>query len=333
MGISRYYYIQLLLFAFIASVCTMSARADIPPMPDNANDLIYDYAGIIESRYHNEIRDSLRSIYFSNETAGSQVVVLTVKSLDGMSIEQYAHDVLESWGIGSNKLDNGLLILIKPKTGESPDEKGQVRIETGYGLEAALPDILCRQLETDSMMPEFKKNNYGLGILKSVKAVVPIVKGEYPPQCEAFLSSHQEEDGDDEPLSLSAIIVYVILYLFIFGLIWYIFFLPYKKDWYSIAQSPLFDLEVKATKAHIPTGVAHGTLDLSNNITANKKDEGKAAKKDDDKNAKEEDSIAGDIAANIFSAVVSIGIGALLGGGDCSFGGGSGGGGGASGSW
>ena len=311
-------HIKLVLLAFIAFIGTMSASADIPPRPNNANDLIYDYAGIIESRYYNEIRDSLRSIYFSNEEAGTQVVVLTVKSLDGVSIEEYAHEVLVSWGIGSEKSNNGLLILVKPKTGENSNEKGLVRIETGYGLEGALPDILCRKLETDSMIPEFEKNNYGLGILKSVKAVVPIVKGEYPPECEAFLNSCQEDD--DEPLSTSSIIICVVVYLLIFVPVWFFFFFPNTDDWYSIAQSPLLKLQTEAKKLKKTSEVAHGVAD-------NKTDN--ATVKKDDEIAGE---IAGDVASLVVSSAVGIAFSSLL-GTDIGFGGGSGGGGGSSGSW
>lgn len=222
--INTKHFILAILMLCIAS----TASADIPPRPKTTSDtlLVYDYAHVIDAQNLAVINDSLKSLFRFN---GSQVVVLTVNSLDGMEIEDYGLKVLRNWGIGDKEKNNGVLILIKPKTEKS---KGHVRIETGYGAEGALPDVLCKHLETDSMIPEFKKNDYGTAVRKAVSAITPIMKGEYPQDIAAFM---EKRDSN----SLIATIVYVILYILICGLIWYFFFMPTKKDWYSIMASPL----------------------------------------------------------------------------------------------
>ncbi|MBR5085571.1 MAG: TPM domain-containing protein [Muribaculaceae bacterium] len=221
----RYLFLLMIMMAAVTTI-----NAEIPPRPKNANELVYDQAHIIDSANLAIINDSLKNLYIYNKT---QVVVLTVETLDGMEIEEYCQQVFQEWGIGDKEKNNGVLIVVKPKTEKS---KGQVRIHTGYGAEGALPDLLCKKIQTDSMIPAFKENNYGLAIVKAVNLITPAMKGEYPQDIATFLKEKQEEKESNARI---AVIVYVILYLILCGLIWYFFFMPTKKDWYSIMASPL----------------------------------------------------------------------------------------------
>lgn len=221
---------RYIALALIALMAVIVATAQIPPRPKTADDLIYDNAHVIDSANYSVIRDSLRNLYMYNKT---QVVVLTVESLDGMEIEDFCQQVFQEWGIGDKETNNGVLIAIKPKTEAS---RGQVRIHTGYGAEGALPDLLCKKIETDSMIPAFKENNYGLAVRKAVSLIIPSMKGEYPHDIATFL---KEKEAEKERNSLIAVIVYVILYVLLCGLIWYFFFMPTNSDWYSIMASPL----------------------------------------------------------------------------------------------
>lgn len=220
---------RYLVLIIVATTIAFIASAGIPPRPKNANELVYDYANVIDSANFQAISDSLKALQAYNR---AQVVVLTVKSLDGMELEDYSLAVLRSWGIGDKEKNNGVLILVKPKTGDGPSEKGKVRIETGYGAEGVLPDVLCKQLQTDSMIPAFKKGDYGLAIRRAVNAIVPSMKGEYPAEISSFLEDKKSD-------SRTAAILYGILYILVCGLIWYFCFMPINKDWYSIIASPL----------------------------------------------------------------------------------------------
>ena len=227
---------RCLLIAALVLATVFTSNAQIPPRPKNANELVYDYAHVIDTATLAVINDSLNNLYSYNKT---QVVVLTVESLSGMEIEDYCQQLFEDWGIGDKKLNNGVLIVVKPKTERS---NGKVRIHTGYGAEGALPDLLCKKIQTDSMIPEFKENNYGLAILKAVNVITPAMKGEYPQDIATFLKEKQEEK---EMYTRIIVIIYIVLYILLCGLIWYIFFMPNKKDWYSIIASPL--LAITAT--------------------------------------------------------------------------------------
>lgn len=220
--------------AFVMLMAVMTVNADVPPRPANANELVYDYAHVIDSASLAIINDSLKNLYVYNKM---QVVILTVESLDGMDKFDYCQEVFEKWGIGDKKLNNGVLILVKPKQEGS---KGQVRIHTGYGAEGILPDLLCNKLVEDSMIPAFKEEKYGIAIRRAVDAIVPAMKGEYPQEVADFL---QEKKKD----SIIAAIVYSIFYILICGLIWYFFFMPTKKDWYSIMASPLIAASISSS--------------------------------------------------------------------------------------
>ena len=227
-----------LAVTIIASALMLNA--EIPPQPKNANELVYDYAHVIDSSYLKVINDSLKSLYRYNK---SQVVVITVESLDGMEIADYCQELFHNWGIGDKEKNNGVLILVKPKTETS---KGKVRIHTGYGAEGVLPDLLCKKIQTDSMIPAFKENNYGLAILKAVNLITPAMKGEYPQEIANYLKEKEKEKESD---ARTAVIIYVILYIILCGCIWYFFFMPTKKDWYSIMASPIFAASVASSSS------------------------------------------------------------------------------------
>ena len=232
---SRYFALAIVLLTAV-----LRMNADIPPRPANANELVYDYAHVIDSANLAIINDSLQSLYRYNK---SQVVVMTVESLDGMEIADFCQQVFHEWGIGDKKTNNGVLILVKPKTETS---NGQVRIHTGYGVEGVLPDLLCKKIQTDSMIPAFKENNYGLAIRKAVSLITPSIKGEYPQDIKTFL---EEKEKERESNSRIAVIVYVILYLILCGGIWYFFFMPTKKDWYSIMASPIYAATLTSSRS------------------------------------------------------------------------------------
>ncbi|MEE9322835.1 MAG: TPM domain-containing protein [Granulosicoccus sp.] len=107
------------------------------------------------------------------ETESSdQVVVVTVATLDGFDIADYANRLGRQWGIGTAENDNGILLLVAPK-------ERKVRIEVGYGLEGALTDALSSTIIQRELLPAFRKNDYPAGIDAGVNAILAAIKGEY----------------------------------------------------------------------------------------------------------------------------------------------------------
>jgi uncharacterized protein len=100
--------------------------------------------------------------------ARAQVAVVVVQSIGEEDIFDFAQKLFNYWAIGKAKEDNGLLILLVM-------DKRTVRLHTGYGLEGDLPDIVCKHIEMQKMVPHFKQQDYDTGILEGIREVVSIL--------------------------------------------------------------------------------------------------------------------------------------------------------------
>jgi len=109
-------------------------------------------------------------------TTSTQIAIVTVKSLCGNDKVAFTQELAEAWGVGQKGLDNGIVVMVKPKYS---NERGEVRIEVGYGLEGVLPDAIAKQIVENEMIPSFKQNDYSSGIAKAVTIIEEITKGEY----------------------------------------------------------------------------------------------------------------------------------------------------------
>lgn len=145
-----------------------SAEPKIPPAPTSGI-YVQDYAGVLSS----DTKASINSLGAKLTAATkAQVVVVTVKSLDGENIEQYALALLRNWGIGDKQLNNGALLLVAVNDRQS-------RIEVGYGLEGALPDAKTGRIQDEYMIPYFQKGDYNAGIWQGYRVLVRETAAEY----------------------------------------------------------------------------------------------------------------------------------------------------------
>ena len=101
----------------------------------------------------------------------AEVVVVTVPSLDGRTVEEYANGLFAAWGIGKERDDNGVLLLVAPSD-------RRVRIEVGYGLEPILPDGLAGEIIRDDILPEFRAGNVPRGIGRGLDRISRLIRGD-----------------------------------------------------------------------------------------------------------------------------------------------------------
>jgi uncharacterized protein len=130
---------------------------------------VNDYANVLTVDAKSALEEVLSS--FAASTT-NEIAVVTIPGLDGDTIEHYAVTLFEKWKIGNAKNDNGVLLLVAV-------DDHKLRIEVGYGLEGALPDILAKNIIETQITPAFKDGNYQLGILQGVYAIAEATKGEY----------------------------------------------------------------------------------------------------------------------------------------------------------
>lgn len=157
-------YFILLLQCFFAACAT--AAPQIPPKPTAAAGIyVQDYAQVLSA----EDKRRLLSIgqELDNKTT-AQLTVVTVKTLDGQPIEDYALSILREWGIGSKEKNNGALIVVAVQDRRS-------RIEVGYGLEGLLTDGLTGRIQDQAMIPYFRKGNYAAGIVNGYAVTASLI--------------------------------------------------------------------------------------------------------------------------------------------------------------
>lgn len=185
----------LAVMLIIALTHTMSLSAQVPDAP-NPPRLVNDFAGLFSAQQVKELEDSLD--FFARKTS-NQIAIVTMSDLGDMEPAQMAYEIGEKWGVGGKEDRNGVVILIKPKN----ETNGQAFIATGYGLEGALPDAICKRIVDSKMIPSFRENDYFSGVVHALEVIKPIVAGEY--------SKEQFEEDEDEEFIWALIIFFGII--------------------------------------------------------------------------------------------------------------------------
>jgi uncharacterized protein len=145
----------LAAFAFVALALTF------PPLTGR----VVDSANIIPRAVAERITAKLASL---EAKSGIQLVVATVKSLEGDDIEPYANALFRAWKLGEKQRNNGVLLLVAPN-------EHKARIEVGYGLEGTLTDALSKIIITNAMAPRFKAGDFGGGIERGVDDIITVL--------------------------------------------------------------------------------------------------------------------------------------------------------------
>ena len=127
-----------------------------------------DLAGVFTSDRARALEGRLRAV---EEETSHQIVVLTVPSLAGEAIEQFSFRVAESWALGHEGIDNGMLVVV------SPTDR-RAHIEVGYGLEGAVPDVVAARVLRERMVPRFRQGDTAGGIEAGVDALAAATRGE-----------------------------------------------------------------------------------------------------------------------------------------------------------
>lgn len=138
------------------------------PITANAHAFVSNPDGILKEetvQQMNSMIDSLRS------QTGAEVAVAVVNSIGQAELNNFATELFKTWGIGKAKQDNGLLILFVL-------DLKKVKFEVGYGLEGVLPDAICKRIQMQAMIPEFKTGNYDAGMIAGLSRAIQTIKQE-----------------------------------------------------------------------------------------------------------------------------------------------------------
>ena len=150
---------------FIFSAFVLQAQT----FPEKPNRLVNDYTNTLSQAEINQLEQKLVAF---DDTTSTQIAVVLIKSLEGYDVADYAVRLAETWGIGGSKNNNGVLLLAS-----IGDRK--VTIQTGYGVEGALPDAISRRIIENEVTPNFRTGNYFGGLDQGTSAIISYTKGEY----------------------------------------------------------------------------------------------------------------------------------------------------------
>ncbi len=132
---------------------------------------VNDYAGLMSMQGKQALEARLTQL---EKDTTAEVAVVTIKSLEGYSIEDYAVRLFENWKIGKKGKDNGVLLLV------ALDDR-KMRIEVGYGLEPIITDGRAGRIRDDDVIPRFKNNDYESGIVAGINSVEKYIRDGTPP--------------------------------------------------------------------------------------------------------------------------------------------------------
>lgn len=184
--------IILLLFLFIGLQPVFAQKIEPRPNPPMA---VNDFANILEPFQKQALEQKIRNY---NDTTSSGIVIITVPDLQGYDIAEVALKYMRTWGPGVKGKNNGVIILVS-----KGDHKAH--IETGYGMEGVLPDILAKQIIDERMIPFFKNNDYYAGFDNAVDAIIQAAAGEY--------KADPKSEGKGSPFG--SIILLIVIFLII----------------------------------------------------------------------------------------------------------------------
>ena len=192
----------LLLFSIIL-ISNGTLAQDIPE-PMVPFRLVNDFAGVFSSAENSALEQKLLAY---NDSTSTQIYVVTVDDLGGYATSDYPFRLGEQWQIGQKSKDNGPVILIKPKIGNS---RGQAFIATGYGLEARINDAYAGRIVRNDMIPYFIEDDYFGGVNAAVDAMIARLSCEY-------IAENENDEGEFPVLFIIIGIIAIIVIISIIG--------------------------------------------------------------------------------------------------------------------
>jgi uncharacterized protein len=135
------------------------------PSP-NPGQRVHDFANILSASQEQRLEDLSREV---DAATTAELAVVTVASLEGMTVDDYANSLFREWGIGKRDVNNGVLLIV------AADEK-RMKIEVGYGLEPLLTDGLAGEIADRAIVPRFKEGDMAGGVVAGAEKLAEILK-------------------------------------------------------------------------------------------------------------------------------------------------------------
>ncbi|MGH7125129.1 MAG: TPM domain-containing protein [Stellaceae bacterium] len=188
----------------ILTIVAATARAAEPTYPTLTGRVV-DEAGVLSASTKSGLAQMLADL--ERSSGGTQVVVVTLKSLQGLAIEDFGYQLGRHWGIGQKDKNTGALLIVAPN-------EHKVRIEVGYGLEGTLTDALSRTIIERDIVPAFKRGDLNGGVLAGTAAIIRVLGGDAKGVA-AQPAARAWQASPIAPFAINAIFIIFLLLLFL----------------------------------------------------------------------------------------------------------------------
>lgn len=192
----------LLVVAAGVLVIALSISALAEPTFPALSGRVVDGAGLLTEDDRLLIEGQLATL---EEQSSDQLVVVTVNSLQGYTIEDFGYRLARHWGIGQKGTDNGALLIV------APNER-KVRIEVGRGLEPHLTDIMSRLIIENAILPAFRRGDFSAGIKAGVRDISDVMLGD-PEAVKDRLKRRPGPEVDYEAIFVLVLTIAIIVYI------------------------------------------------------------------------------------------------------------------------
>jgi uncharacterized protein len=200
----------LLILLLILGSNALAAEPKFPPLTGR----VVDDAGVLSASTQSQLTDMLAA---HERATGQQIVVVTLPSLQGYTIEDFGYQLGRNWGIGQKGTNNGALLIVAPK-------EHKVRIEVGYGLEGTLTDATCSTIIQNYILPSFKRGDYDAGVIAGTQSILSVLGGNSldagQPESSVSVAHYQPPRAVQYAIMLGFFIFpFLVFSLIMFGLI------------------------------------------------------------------------------------------------------------------
>ena len=128
----------------------------------------------------------------------AQTAVVAVSEIDSDDVFDFAYELFSKWGVGSSS-NSGIGVLLV-------EEAREIRFVTGYGVEGALPDAICKRIQTSYMLPHFRNGDYSSGMVAGLEAIRAVLNGS-----ELDVGGNDDYVDDDDEAALAMVVFFVLV--------------------------------------------------------------------------------------------------------------------------
>lgn len=185
------------VFAMLILVMLTAAWAQDARLPEFTG-WVTDTTGTLDVDTQAALSQDLAAL---SKEKGAQIAVLMVPTTGNEDIESYATRAFSQWGLGRKNIDDGILLVV------AKDDR-TLRIEVGYGLEGAVPDVLAGRIIREQITPNFRAGQFSAGVVAGVHSLISLVQGEDLP---APVSGADSDSDDESPWVLLPVLLFMAL--------------------------------------------------------------------------------------------------------------------------